>query len=128
MASVVHAVVNWYEDFLSNSIVLRPISAREIKKNILVARKEDELTEDALNLQSVLYNMFLTENKLPERIRSAMNYDFPGISIRFELTSGARLYIKVNEQGLELDPPMISDGFYKALAIMTALEENATLF
>jgi len=127
MASVLYAVVNWYEEFLSNIIVLRPISAREIKKNILVARKEEELTEDALNLQSVLYNMFLTENKLPERIRSAMNYVFPGTNIRFELTSDARLYLKVNEQGLELDPPMISDGFYKFLAIMTALEKNASL-
>ena len=73
-------------------------------------------------MQNVLYNIYLKEDKIPTRIKNALAILFPNMNIRFELTPDSRLFMKVIEKNLELYPPMISDGLYKILAILTALD------
>lgn len=86
------------------------------------ARKEETLLEDGSNLNTVLYNLFLKQNRIPESIISAFSYLFPNIEIKFSLTDDQRVYVRLFENGLELPPPCIADGLYKILAILTALE------
>ena len=43
------------------------------------------------------------------------------------MTSDGRAFLKVYENGLELQPPGISDGFYKTLVIISAIESHPSL-
>ena len=47
--------------------------------------------------------------------------------ITFDLTIDGRIYMRVFEGDLLLDPPMISDGFHKVLAILTAVETGPSI-
>ena len=101
--------------------VILKLNSKEIKRPS-PARKEETLFEDGSNLNTVLYNLFLRQNRIPESIISAFSYLFPNIEIKFSLTDDQRVYVRVFENGLELPPPCIADGLYKILAILTALE------
>ena len=101
--------------------VILKLNSKEIKRPS-PARKEETLLEDGSNLNTVLYNLFLRQNKIPESIISVFSYLFPNIEIKFSLTDDQRVYVRVFENGLELPPPCIADGLYKILAILTALE------
>lgn len=101
--------------------VILKLNSKEIKRPS-PARKEETLLEDGSNLNTVLYNLFLRQNKIPESIISVFSYLFPNIEIKFSLTDDQRVYLRVFENGLELPPPCIADGLYKILAILTALE------
>ena len=101
--------------------VILKLNSKEIKRPS-PARKEETLLEDGSNLNTVLYNLFLKQNRIPESIISAFSYLFPNIEIKFSLTDDQRVYVRVFENGLELPPPCIADGLYKILAILTALE------
>ena len=114
---------------LANTLILRPLDARRIKEQVTRPIKERKLAENALNLHSVLYTLFM-ENKgrLPERIESAIKDLFgDDISITFTLTDDGRIYMRVFESDMPLDPPMLSDGFYKVLVILTALETKPSI-
>ncbi|MGQ4914183.1 MAG: AAA family ATPase [Candidatus Asgardarchaeia archaeon] len=114
-------------DFFANSRLLFSLNARKIKENIQPVKKEKDLLDDGSNLQNVLYNLYLEENQIPTRIKNALAVLFPNMNVRFELTQDSRLFIKVMEKNLELYPPMISDGLYKILAILTALESEHSI-
>ncbi len=101
--------------------VILKLNSKEIKRPS-PARKEETLLEDGSNLNTVLYNLFLKQNRIPESIISAFSYLFPNIEIKFSLTDDQRVYVRVFENELELPPPCIADGLYKILAILTALE------
>ena len=101
--------------------VILKLNSKEIKRPS-PARKEETLLEDGSNLNTVLYNLFLRQNKIPESIISVFSYLSPNIEIKFSLTDDQRVYVRVFENGLELPPPCIADGLYKILAILTALE------
>ena len=101
--------------------VILKLNSKEIKRPS-PARKEETLLEDGSNLNTVLYNLFLRQNRIPESIISVFSYLFPNIEIKFSLTDDQRVYVRVFENGLELPPPCIADGLYKILAILTALE------
>jgi len=101
--------------------VILKLNSKEIKRPS-PARKEETLLEDGSNLNTVLYNLFLRQNRIPESIISVFSYLFPNIEIKFSLTDDQRVYLRVFENGLELPPPCIADGLYKILAILTALE------
>jgi len=119
---VIDRVTSLILDFFANSRLLCPLNARKIKENIQPVKKEKDLLDDGSNLQNVLYNIYLKEDKIPTRIKNALAILFPNMNIRFELTPDSRLFMKVIEKNLELYPPMISDGLYKILAILTALD------
>jgi len=90
-------------------------------------KADKSLLEDGSNALNVLYNLFMKENHLPERVQSFLNHSFPDTTLKFELTTDGRILIKTFENGVELNPPSISDGFYKALTVLTALESKPPL-
>jgi predicted ATPase len=65
--------------------------------------------------------------KFPDRIEAALSKLFPNTQIATSLTPQGEVFIKVYENGVELNPPCISDGFYKVLAILAAIELRPSL-
>jgi len=117
--------------FIENITILKGLDIRKMKEPYK-QRREVLISEDGSNVCNILYNLFLEENKIPDRIDSLMSYIFPDTSLRFELTQDGRVLMKVFERYasgrlLELYPPQISDGFYKALTLLTALESEPSL-
>jgi AAA15 family ATPase/GTPase len=112
-------------DLFSKTLILK-LNINEIKRPSPL-RKEDWLLEDGSNLNSVLYNFYLKENRIPDRIATIISYLFPNINLRFSLTEDQRVYLKVQEDSLELPPVCIADGLYKLLAILSALELKPSL-
>ncbi|WP_457548904.1 AAA family ATPase [Archaeoglobus sp.] len=112
-------------EYLSSSLVLK-LNINEIKRPSALKR-EYWLSEDGSNLNSVLYNLFLKESRFPDRIATVISYLFPNINLGFSVTEDQRVYIKVQEDSLELPPVCIADGLYKLLAILTALELKPSL-
>ncbi|WP_297439077.1 AAA family ATPase [Thermococcus sp.] len=119
-------IANWksiksaYLEFLKKQLILRQIFIRALKTP-QYPRKETTLNEDASNLIPLLYNIWLREGRLPEEIAEPLFIAFPNTRIFFQLTEDGRVMMKVFENDLELAPPGISDGFYKVLAILTAV-------
>jgi len=119
------------QEFLSNITILKGLDIRKMKEPYK-QRREVLISEDGSNVCNILYNLFLKENKIPDRVDSLMSYIFPGTSLRFELTEDGRIFVKGFEKYasgrlLELNPSGISDGFYKLLTILTALEAEPSL-
>ena len=126
---LIWAVRDAVRALLSNMLILRPVETRRVREQITRPIKERRLSEDALNFYNVLYTLFLSnKGRLPERIEVAVKDLFgDGISITFNLTEDGRIYMRVFEGELPLDPPMISDGFYKVLIILTAIETRPSI-
>jgi len=101
-------------------LTLRQISVRTAKTP-QYPRKETTLSEDASNLVPLLYNIWLREGRLPDEIAKPLPIAFPNTRVFFQLTEDGRVMMKVFENDLELAPPSISDGFYKILALLTAV-------
>lgn len=85
------------------------------------------LLEDASNLSNILNTWFMEKLKFPDRIEAALSKLFPNTQIATSLTPQGEVFIKVYENGVELNPPCISDGFYKVLAILAAIELRPSL-
>lgn len=79
------------------------------------------LQENGDGLINMLFGWSL-KGGLPRRIERALEELFPGWSISFDQTADARILMKVNDGYNVLNPPSIPDGFYKALAILSAVE------
>jgi len=115
-------------NFMHKIMAFKPLNVQQIKENIVRPKKEWELAEDASNLHNVLHNLFLKEGgKLPERIEYVVDSIFPGTKISFDLTLDGRIFMRAYEKDLPLDPPMIPDGLYKVLTIMTAIESKPSV-
>jgi len=114
-------ILNEILTFFSRVLILK-LNINEIKRPSPLKR-EHWLLEDGSNLNAVLY----TFNQIPDRITTILSYLFPNINIDFALTDDQRVYLKVQENCLELPPVCIADGLYKLLAILTALELNPSL-
>lgn len=112
---------------ISRVLILRQIDFKLIRSP-RPAKKTQTLDEDGSNLVDLLYSWFLQKNgRLPERLESAISALFPKNRIAFDLTSDGRAFLKLYENGLELQPPGISDGFYKTLVIISAIESHPSL-
>ena len=103
-----------------STLFLRQIYIQKIKEPKF-PRKETTLSEDASNLIPLIYNVWLREGRLPDEIAEPLSIAFPNTRVFFQLTEDGRVMMKVFEGNLELSPPGISDGFYKTLAILTAV-------
>ncbi len=123
---------NWeIQEFIKNITILKGLDIRKMKEPYK-QRREVRISEEGDNICNILYNLFLKENKIPDRVDSLLSYIFPDTSLRFELTQDGRVLMKVFERYasgrfLEVTAPGISDGFYKALTIFTALESEPSL-
>ena len=119
------------QKFIKNTTILKGLDIRKMKEPYK-QRRDVLISEDGNNVCNILYNQFLKENKIPDRVDSLLSYIFPDTSLRFELTQDGRVLMKVFERYtsgrlLELTALGISDGFYKALTILTALESEPSL-
>lgn len=121
----VSSIIESIKNFFLRTILLK-LNINEIKRPSPLKR-EYWLLENGGNLNSVLYTLYLKENRIPDRIATLISYLFPNINIGFSITEDQRVYLKVQENGLELPPVCIADGLYKLLAILTALELNPSL-
>ncbi len=123
---------NWeIREFIKNITILKGLDIRKMKEPYK-QRREVRISEEGDNICNILYNQFLKENKIPDSVDSLLSYIFPDTSLRFELTQDGRILMKVFERYtsgrfLEVTAPGISDGFYKALTIFTALESEPSL-
>ncbi|WP_461865779.1 AAA family ATPase [Thermococcus sp.] len=113
-------LVDSFVNIFETQVILLPFVARSIMSPKF-PRKETSLNEDASNLIPLLYNIWLHEGKLPEEIAEPLSITFPNTRVFFQLMEDGRVTMKVFENGLELAPPSISDGFYKVLALLTAV-------
>lgn len=112
---------------INNFIVLKHPSMKEVKSPS-APRKEEVLSEDATNLHNILFYWFQKEGgKIPERIERGLTKLFPNIQIRPSLTSDGKVFIKMYDKGIELDPPCIPDGLYKILTVLAAIELKPSL-
>ena len=119
-----HNIFNELKDAISSITILKHPSIKEVKSP-KKPRREDILLEDSTNLNSILYYWFLEKSgKLPDRIESALLELFPNVQIRPILTDEGNVYIKMYEDGVELDPPSMPDGLFKILSILSAIETN----
>ena len=120
---------NAIHELLSRTLLLRPVETRRLREHLSKPVKEMRLLEDASNLYNILYTLFLNRRgHLPERVETALRDIFGSdISVAFDLTADGRIFMRVYEGDLPLDPPMISDGFYKTLVILTAIETKPSI-
>lgn len=113
-------IKNVIQNLIENMIILK-INIFEMTKPY-IAKKETMLLESGENLNAVLHNLFLKEGKLPKRIENLLYNHFPGVELRFSITEDQRVFIRIFENNMELPPSCTSQGLYKALAILTAIE------
>lgn len=107
--------------------ILRHPDMKEVKTPT-TPKKEEVLSENASNLNNILYYWFLENGgKLPERIEKAMLTLFPNIRVQPSLTSEGKVFLKMSEGNMELSPPCMPDGLYKILAILSAIEIKPSL-
>ena len=110
--------------YLRNIVLRRHVDLGLVRKP---APPQAEVGERGENLVALLYRIFLQKHQLPSRIEAMMEQFFPGFSLRFDLTPEGNVYMKILENGTELMPPCIPDGFYKALLILASIEERPSI-
>lgn len=127
--SLMNKIVSSVFNSLSRIQILKKLNYSKIKQP-----KEQvstiTLDEDSGNIQELLYTWFLKPpvGSLPERIEKVIENLFPNTRITFETTTDARIFIKIIENNeREIRPPGISDGFYKILAVLSAIELKPSL-
>ncbi len=109
---------------LQNIVLRRHVDLGLVRRP---APPQADVGERGENLASLLYRIFLREHKLPSRIEAMMEQFFPKFTLRFDLTPEGNVYMKILENGVELMPPSIPDGFYKALLILASIEEKPSI-
>ncbi len=108
-------------NIILNTLILKDINYKKMKEAISIS-KSKELLSDGSNLANVLHNLYLEDRDAIEYIERVLNIIFDRkIRIIPKLTSDNRVYITINEDGLKLNPHMISDGMLKLLLILTAI-------
>jgi len=85
------------------------------------------LLDDASNVTSILYQWFSEKRRLPERIETTISELFPDTQVGFGITSDGKIFVKIHEKGVELNPPCLPDGLYKVLAVLTAVESKPSV-
>ena len=108
---------------------IQPLSlnARRAKEASPPIRTE-VLAPDGSNLHAVLYTLRYERGSLPKRFYELVSRAFPGVEeLRLEFTGDGRVHLVVRESGAYMLPMNMSDGFYKFLAILTALELGPSL-
>ena len=105
---------------VSQLMILYPLNIRLMKKP-QPFKREDKLKEDGSNIANVFHSIYLKEGKIPEDIYNPLSIVFPNTEVRPYVTEDGRVFIRVYEDGVEFNPPNVSDGLYKILTILTAI-------
>ncbi len=107
----------------SNIVILRQLDYDYLRSSTPINYPEG-LEEDGGGLINLLFHWFTNDQKLPESFELAFEALFPGWQIRFHVTPGSDITLRVFDGMTELSPPSIPDGFYKLLVILAAVELN----
>ncbi len=118
--SFVLYVIRRIQQFFQDITVLKVMDIKGVREPKPL-REERTLNEDYSNLVQVLYNIYLKRHDFPDEIKYLMKRLFPNTYVSFKLLGDGRISLVLVENGLELDPPSISDGVLKVLGIATAL-------
>jgi len=102
-------------------IILRQLNFKAIT-NPQPVKREIILSEDGSNLANVLHTIYTDRGGIPRRIQRVISSIFGNVEIKPKITEDGRVYIEVYENGYPLNPRVISDGFWKTLTILTAIE------
>ena len=104
-------------------ILLRQLNYASLRKAPPV-ESSTELGEDGTGLVNILFRWYNGHTGLPDRITLALESLFPEWRISFTVTDDGRILLNAHDGNMVLHPPSIPDGFYKLLAILTAIELN----
>jgi len=107
-------------------IILRQLNFEEITTPQPVKR-EIMLAEDGSNLANVLHTIYTDRGKIPRRIERVLRLIFGDVNVRPKITEDGRVFIHVYENSYSLHPKNVSDGFWKVLTILTAIELNPVM-
>ncbi len=107
-------------------IILRQLNFKAITTPQPV-KKEIMLTEDGSNLANVLHTIYTERGEIPRRIQRVLRSIFGDVEVRPKITEDGRVFIQVYENGYPLHPRAVSDGFWKVLTILTAIELNPSI-
>ena len=90
----------------------------------------NKLDFEGRNVQTFLYNVFSREGHWKPEVMERLKQLFPTLeNMSLAPTEDGRVMLKITENGLELKPNSISDGFFKILAILVLGTEikNSTI-
>ncbi len=118
--SFVPYVLDRIQQFFQDITVLKVMDVKGVREPKPLS-EERTLNEDYSNLVQVLYNIYLKRHDFPDEIKFLIKRLFPNTFVSFKLLGDGRISLVLVENGLELDPPSISDGVLKVLGIATAL-------
>lgn len=108
------------EMFENGFVLLRDLNYDMLHNPVQIGNPKS-IQEDGSGLINMLCDWHLGR-RMPRRIVRALEELFPGWSIGFGQTADGRILMHVNDGHYTLNPPSIPDGFYKMLAILTAIE------
>ena len=120
-----HPLFPLVQDFLTfpgQILFLRQLNLDVIRQPSFIG-KNTALSENGDGLINLLFSWYNKNGgKLPDRITTALEELFSGWQVAFTVTDDGRIMLNVNDGELKLSPTSIPDGFYKLLAILSALE------
>ncbi len=112
--------------FLDGITVLRWIDYKAVRSPARLEPAE-RLAEDGSNLTQLLYR--LGRGRLPEDVEAVLEAVLGAgrVTGYFDPTADGRIVLKLVVDGVELAPPSIPEGAFKAMAIMAAILLKPTL-
>jgi len=111
--------------FFYRNTIIKPLP--KLAKNPTKVAKQWKLEFNCENLQSVLYSIYSKKAAFPEDFIRNLNLVFPDVEKIFpQFTEDGRVFIVVIENGVQFLPNDLSDGFYKVLSILAALELDSS--
>ncbi len=118
---------HYIRSLFEKSVILRPLNYTAIRSPV-TPRKETALTDDASNLVSYLYNLYISRRKEWDELHELFNmYFFPEMKLAFRLTETGQVILAVHENDRELLPPNVPEGAFKVLALLVAIVSKAPL-
>jgi len=104
-----HSLRQYIKSLFEKSIILRPLNYAAIRSPV-APRKETALTDDASNLVSYLYNLWISRRKEWDELHELLNmYFFPEVKLAFRLTETGQVILVVYENNRELPPPNVPE-------------------
>lgn len=107
----------------NNIVLLRHLDYNYMRTSASI-NYPDMLEEDGDGMVNLLFTWFNRDGKLPDIFTHALEALFPNWQISFQVTQESRIIMVVTDGTIRLAPASIPDGFYKLLAVLTAIELN----
>ena len=97
-------------------------------RNPVRASLQSGLNEDGSNILSIIFQWFIKKSDKWNDLLDSIRILYPESDLKFDLTTDGEMFLVLREQnGTELRPPNISDGFFRLLVILTAINTEPSL-